>query len=112
MKHSRSHKIRSLFNEQSGYCAYCETEMTLELGYDKTATVDHVIAQSLGGPKKHFNEVAACNKCNNQKGNMPIADWLRVLMERKENERREKARDQAGVYAEGYRVFGLGQAQH
>jgi len=78
----RKKKIVDLFTEQHGICAYCFQPMTLTLGFNKTATVDHVHARSKGGKKKHFNEVAACFDCNNKKGDKDITTWL------KENARR------------------------
>lgn len=78
----RKQKIIALYNEQSGFCVYCFEPMTLTLGFNKTATVDHVHARSKGGKKKHFNEVAACFECNGKKGDKDITAWL------KENARR------------------------
>lgn len=52
--------------------------MTLDLGKSNTATVEHVIARSLGGGNKTSNRVAACDDCNSAKGSMALVDWLKL----------------------------------
>jgi 5-methylcytosine-specific restriction endonuclease McrA len=91
MKHKRAEKIKRLCAEQFNKCAYCDVEMTMDLGYSHTATIDHVVPRHAGGEKKHFNEVASCSGCNTLKGGMPIGDWLRVLVERRLHERFREA---------------------
>lgn len=75
----RRSRITNLFNEQAGKCHYCETEMTLSLGFNRTATVDHVVPRSKGGADTNDNIVAACYDCNQKKGNMPVEKFLRLL---------------------------------
>jgi len=77
-KHKRNFRLVAYFNEQSGFCAYCHEQMTLELGKPDTATIDHVDPKHLGGGNGIFNEVAACSDCNSEKGCVPIATWLRM----------------------------------
>ena len=45
-------------------CQYCGTDLT-----NKDATVDHVTPRSKGGASSWVNMVAACRKCNLDKGN-------------------------------------------
>ena len=45
---------------RDGVCMYC--------GSDENLTVDHVIPKSKGGKSTWENCVAACQKCNNKKG--------------------------------------------
>lgn len=62
-----------MFDEQGGHCAYCGIEMTLERGFQKTATIDHIVPRSTRPKLKHeFNEVAACYRCNQIKGSKPL----------------------------------------
>ena len=50
-------------------CVYCgETE--------KALTIDHVLAQELGGETLVENLVTSCRWCNKQKANKTIKDWL------------------------------------
>ena len=44
-------------------CQYCGEYLTRS-----TATLDHVIPKSKGGKTTYFNTVAACRKCNEEKG--------------------------------------------
>lgn len=107
-KHKRSLKINHLFNEQAGLCVYCDCCMTLELGYDNTATVDHVVPKALGGQKTKQNEVAACHACNNIKGSIDISTWLKILQE-KRHERGARQKDidsTAHISKAGYRLAG------
>ncbi len=52
-------------------CAYC-----LKPGN----TVDHILAQSLGGKDDWMNTVACCQKCNGAKSNMTMEDWGKPVL--------------------------------
>ncbi len=61
----------SLFYRDHGICAYCERPLSIS-----GLTVDHVLAQSLGGTTVWNNVVAACSRCNAKKGDSkPIGIW-------------------------------------
>jgi 5-methylcytosine-specific restriction endonuclease McrA len=77
MKYKRNSRLIEYFNEQSGACAYCHTDMTLDLGHSNTATIDHVVPKSHGGKKNKFNELAACLKCNIEKGDKNVVMFLK-----------------------------------
>lgn len=64
----RKGRILHLFREQAGECVYCHDTMILEIGEKRTATIDHVIPRSKGGPNTQDNVVAACSECNEKKG--------------------------------------------
>lgn len=49
--------------------------MTLKLGRASTATKEHILPRSHGG-KDDFNLAAACNKCNQERGNTPLLIYL------------------------------------
>ncbi len=50
-------------------CAYCGVSgVPLEL--------DHVVPRSRGGSDRESNRVPACHRCNQQKGNRPIQEFL------------------------------------
>lgn len=75
----RKTTIVKLFNEQSGRCYYCKRPMTLKLGHDRTATVDHVIPKSKGGPTVRWNLVAACHWDNQRKRDMSADKYKGLL---------------------------------
>lgn len=56
-------------------CRYCKRTCLLPSetwqGNPLTATLDHVIPQSEGGPDTRRNLVTACEECNGRKGNLP-----------------------------------------
>lgn len=40
------------------------------------ATTEHVIPRIKGGPSWIENEVAACSRCNSQRGHLAPAEWI------------------------------------
>jgi hypothetical protein len=66
-----------LVREQDGLCFYCHEPMTTPLTglppLPRDATLDHLIPRSEGGRHRFPNEVAACHRCNGERGTMP---WL------------------------------------
>lgn len=75
-KPERKGPITHLFNEQSGLCCYCAQPMTLKLGKRHTATIEHIVPRSKGGPNMVFNYAAACFSCNTEKGNTNLLVFL------------------------------------
>jgi len=68
-----------MFNDQSGICAYCKVEMTLSLGYNHTATKDHIVPRAHKGSNHKSNLIAACYKCNYAKADKPLSVFLEEL---------------------------------
>lgn len=67
-----------LFNEQKGRCFYCRCHMVAAgADDDRATTLDHVAAKSRGGKLKNGNAVAACRKCNQDKADAPVANYLK-----------------------------------
>lgn len=54
---------RQRLKEQGGRCYYCKAELGRA-----SATTDHVIPLSKGGPDTFENTVASCEPCNKAKG--------------------------------------------
>jgi 5-methylcytosine-specific restriction endonuclease McrA len=68
---NRSSNIIRLFAEQKGKCHYCECDMRLprtEVDRPEFATIDHVVPCCQGGTRARSNTVAACKRCNGEKG--------------------------------------------
>jgi 5-methylcytosine-specific restriction endonuclease McrA len=53
---------RNIFLRDQYVCQYCETSVT-----EATATLDHVLPQSLGGKTTWENSATACKPCNYKK---------------------------------------------
>lgn len=64
--------------ETGGCCIYCGHQINAE-----TATIDHIIPQSKGGPNEDFNKVASCKDCNQKKGNLMPSEFLAQMPVRK-----------------------------
>lgn len=80
--------------EQKWRCHYCGTLLRKKPHKTEAhllATIDHVIPISVGGKNCRTNVVAACIRCNQEKGSM-AADAYRAIWK----ERHEKRRHWAG----------------
>lgn len=69
---SRSH-LDKLYSRHNGLCHYCLTKTSRKKnrqGWQNpaTATREHVVPKSLGGPDSLGNYVLACSACNNRRG--------------------------------------------
>lgn len=53
-------------------CPYCNKKLTL-----KNATADHIVPVSKGGNNCQVNLVVCCKKCNTQRGDSSIRDFLK-----------------------------------
>lgn len=73
----RRKRAVDLFAAQKGVCAYCFTEMTLDLGHRNTATIEHCRPKSKGGKTNKFNLIAVCSSCNTKRSNQPLDVFLR-----------------------------------
>lgn len=83
----RGVKLAVLFARQHGLCHWCGDEMVLGAefeGLNYRATRDHCEPiEALGRyADSPTNLVAACNWCNQHKGNASLADWLASLPHR------------------------------
>jgi 5-methylcytosine-specific restriction endonuclease McrA len=82
-----------------GVCAYCETPIFRRLKKrgkrgirppvtpfpDDEATIDHLVPKSKGG-KNEGNTYWVCNRCNNEKGDLYLEEFIvsRLVIERPE----------------------------
>lgn len=63
------------------HCAYCGRPFS---GKKARRTQDHIVPRILGG-KDGFNRVAACLQCNQDKGRLPLLNWIAVLEVKKDS---------------------------
>lgn len=54
-------------------CVWCRRP--LEVGLVE-ATTEHIVPRVKGGPSWLENEVAACRRCNGQRGHLTPAEWI------------------------------------
>ncbi|MEU4741280.1 HNH endonuclease [Actinosynnema sp. NPDC023658] len=53
-------------------CTWCRRPFTGQV----TPTTDHLVPKVKGGPSWQENEVAACRRCNRERGHLSPTDWL------------------------------------
>jgi hypothetical protein len=62
-----------ILERDGGACVWCGRE--LEVGLVE-ATTEHVVPRLKGGPSWIENEVAACRRCNGQRGHLTPGEWI------------------------------------
>jgi 5-methylcytosine-specific restriction endonuclease McrA len=70
-----------LFRDFGGLCPYCLTRMRFHTHKDEKvfgniATADHVIPRSKGGANTQENLLLVCARCNLDKGNMGLIEFM------------------------------------
>jgi hypothetical protein len=68
----RAERLALAVARQDGRCLWCGREF----GPLVPATTDHLVPRVKGGPSWPENEVAACRRCNGQRGHTTPADWF------------------------------------
>ncbi len=61
-----------ILESQNHRCAYCFTDY-------KVITLDHVVPVSQGGKPSYNNLVAACDPCNQNRGNMDAYEFYDIV---------------------------------
>jgi hypothetical protein len=69
-----------VFRRDGGYCRYCGIDLLQSYSAFTSATVDHLVARSVGGTDETANLVLACPGCNQM---LSRASRLRTFEERK-----------------------------
>jgi hypothetical protein len=70
---SRRSRLDRILIRDGARCVWCGREID---GGLVTATTEHVVPRIKGGPSWIANEVAACRRCNNERGHRTPAEWL------------------------------------
>lgn len=74
--------LTDCMKEQRSKCAYCRCRIKrnpLPVEWHRRATIDHVVPLSKGGENKRRNVVAACIKCNSDKGSLSADEFRAIL---------------------------------
>jgi HNH endonuclease len=72
MAQNRAQRLRTAVERDGPCCIWCGRE----LGGLVVATTEHVVPRVKGGPSWLENEVAACRRCNAERGHRAPVDWL------------------------------------
>jgi hypothetical protein len=68
----RPTRLAEVISRDGDNCTWCLRRFTGQV----TATTDHLIPKVKGGPSWQENEVAACRRCNRERGHLSPVDWL------------------------------------
>jgi hypothetical protein len=72
MQLGRAARLAAAIARDGPTCVWCSRRFE-ELIVPST---DHLIPRVKGGPSWPENELAACRRCNSQRGHLPPVDWL------------------------------------
>ena len=62
-----------ILDRDGPYCIWCSAPLDSSRN---TPTSEHVVPRIKGGPSWIENEVAACKRCNNERGHQSAVGWL------------------------------------
>ena len=71
---SRRERLAVVLERDGGHCVWCRRPLAVD---DRLASTEHVVPRLKGGPAWIENEVAACRRCNRDRGHVAPVDWLR-----------------------------------
>lgn len=68
----RAERLAAALERDGATCVWCGA------GFDRLSrpTTEHVVPRSKGGPSWLENEVAACRRCNGERGHRALVEWL------------------------------------
>ncbi|MCD2186381.1 HNH endonuclease [Actinomycetospora soli] len=72
MQPGRLQRLHAAHARDGASCVWCGRALDART----PATTDHVIPKVKGGPSWLENEVAACRRCNGERGHRGVVDWL------------------------------------
>lgn len=78
----RAHLRTRCAEAQNWICCYCQKTMNHENGSKLSVTLEHIVPLSKGGVDTYENTVAACKKCNNNRGDRELKPDLSGFMPR------------------------------
>ena len=70
---NRRERMAVILERDGPACVWCRREIDIGL---VEATTEHLVPRIKGGPSIIENEVAACRRCNGQRGHLTPAEWI------------------------------------
>ena len=74
----RVDRLEDAVADQRGRCFWCRRPFSALV----PPTTDHVVPRVKGGPSWRENEVAACRRCNGERGHLGPVEWLEECLRR------------------------------
>jgi hypothetical protein len=78
MARDRAARRRAALQRDGATCVWCGRAFTGQV----TPTTEHVVPRVKGGPSWPENEVAACRRCNADRGHRGPVEWLEECLRR------------------------------
>lgn len=82
--------VNTLAKRDGPNCIYCGCKLAPE-----TATIEHVVSLTSGGPDHLANMALACKACNQEVGHMPAAQKILFAVTKRKEAEREEATEEA-----------------
>jgi 5-methylcytosine-specific restriction endonuclease McrA len=71
-------RLTEILDRDGATCVWCGRSFTRLIA----PTTEHVVPRVKGGPSRLENEVAACGRCNAERGHRNAVDWLEECLRR------------------------------
>ena len=65
-----------ILDRDGPFCVWCSTPLDNSPGGLNRPTTEHLVPRIKGGPSWLENELAACRRCNGERGHQGPAGWL------------------------------------
>ena len=69
----RRARLSAIIKRDGSMCVWCRRDIDTDL---VAATTEHLVPRIKGGPSWLENEVAACRRCNGERGHRTPAEWI------------------------------------
>ena len=70
---NRRARMAVILERDGAECVWCRRSIDVHL---VEATTEHLVPRIKGGPSVIENEIAACRRCNGQRGHVTPAEWI------------------------------------
>ena len=75
----RRARLSAIMKRDGSMCVWCRRDIDTDL---VAATTEHLVPRIKGGPSWLENEVAACRRCNGERGHRTPAEWIEECQRR------------------------------
>ena len=73
---NRSERMELILERDGPWCVWCSAPLDNSPGGLNRPTTEHLVPRIKGGPSWVENELAACRRCNSERGHQSVAGWL------------------------------------
>jgi HNH endonuclease len=73
---NRRERMDLILERDGPWCVWCSAPLDASPGALNPPTTEHMVPRIKGGPSWIENELAACRRCNNERGHQTLAGWL------------------------------------